>query len=273
MTDPAVWLDGRLVTPQAAGIDPRCRGLLFGMGIYETLAVRRGVPVALHPHLDRLAAGAAVLHLDVPPQAVLTDAITAVCRACGLAEARVRITLAAGPEGSSPAAFCMITAVPLVPPKPSAAVITVPWRRNERSPLAGIKFTACPDNLLAQRAALAAGADEAVFFNTRDELCEGAFSNVFLVRSGTVITPPLSSGCLPGTTREIVLDHCRREPIPCEEGTVTEVLPADEIFLTTSIRGIQPVHQFDGTSLPAPGPMTRRLQEICAPALGMELTR
>jgi branched-chain amino acid aminotransferase len=153
----------------------------------------------------------------------------------------------------------LVTATPVVASKPNSIVLTSSWRRNECSPLAGIKFTSCAENVLAQRAAIAAGADEAIFLNTRGHLCEGAFSNVFVVQSGTVLTPPLSSGCLPGVTREVVLELCQKRGIPCRE----EVLPCpapdsepDEVFLTSSIRGIQPISSWDGRCLPAPGGVT-----------------
>ncbi len=278
MTDPVVWLDGALLPQSAARVDPLSQGFLQGMGVYDTLLLRRGVTVAAGLHLARLASGAERLGLRVPPTESLSKAMADVSRANGLSDARLRITLAGGPwQGMLPPPdapqVCLITAAPLPPVKTHAAVMTSRWQRNENSPLAGIKFTACADSVLAQRAALAAGADEAIFLNTKGHLCEGAFSNVFIVRAGTVLTPPLSSGCLPGVTREIVIGICQEHGIPFRE----EEIPwpdgsgeADEVFLTSTIRGVQPVSLMDDRPLPAPGPVTEKILSLYAAWLDAE---
>ena len=281
MTDGIVWLNGALLDAKDARIDPRGQGLLFGLGVYDTLRTAGGQPLLLEEHRDRLADGAARLGLTAPGAGQLAAAIAGLLAANHLSDARIRITLAGGtlagmvPPPGAPQ-DCLITATPLSIIKPSAALITVPWRRNERSPLAGIKFTACAENVLAQRSALAAGADEALFLNTRDELCEGAFSNVFLVDDGSVVTPPLASGCLPGVTRGIVIELCREAGIPCWERPVSglSLFPAGpddystrcrrEVFLTSSIRGIQPVACLDDMRFTAPGSVTQRLQGLYA---------
>lgn len=264
MTDPPVWLNGALLPQSAARLDPLAQGVLYGLGVYDALLLHRGIPIAIERHASRLTDGANRLGLRCPETPALTEAVAAVSRACALTEARIRITLTAGAwQGPIAPAdvpqVCLITAQPITPAKPQAAILTSPWRRNERSPLAGIKFTACAENILAQRAALAAGADEALFLNTQDRLCEGAFSNVFHVRNGTVLTPPLSAGCLPGVTREIVLALCRENSIPAREEELFPHDVPDEIFLTSSIRGIQPVSRRDDHSFPAPGEITARL--------------
>src|SRR5690606_39426427 len=95
--------------------------------------------------------------------------------------------------------------VPPGPPRelpPASSVAVCPWARNDRSPLAGAKATSYGDNVVAARWAAERGCDEALFANTRDELCEGTGSNVFLVVDGLLRTPPLSSVCLAGVTRE-----------------------------------------------------------------------
>ncbi|HEX2749898.1 MAG TPA: aminotransferase class IV [Verrucomicrobiales bacterium] len=269
MTDPVVWLDGALRPQSAARVDPLSQGFLQGMGVYDTLLLRRGVVVAKEQHLARLAAGAALLGLRVPSSESLSKALADVSRANGLSDARLRITLTGGawqgilPPLNAPQ-VCLITALPLPPVKVCAVAVTSRWRRNENSPLAGIKFTACAENVLAQRAASAAGADEAIFLNTKRHLCEGAFSNVFLVRSGAVFTPPLSSGCLPGVTREIVIGICREHGIPLLEEEIPSTEEADEVFLTSTLRGVQPVGLMDQRPLPAPGPVTGGIMSLYA---------
>ena len=265
MTDPAVWLNGALVPQSAARLDPLAQAFLTGLGVYDTLLLRAGHPVFLTKHLRRLADGAARLDLPVPEAAVVESAIAALVSAHGLTEGRVRITLGAGPSPPDrPAAdenITLITLARLSPVKVSAALTITPFRRNEHSPLAGIKYTACAENVLAQRAAIAAGFDEALFLNTSGDVCEGAFSNVFLVCTGRVLTPPLTSGCLPGVMREVVLETCAARGIPAEEKPLAaaSLREADEIFVTSSIRGIQPVHRLDGRMLAAPGRITAAL--------------
>ncbi len=269
MSEP-VWLDGTLLPSCEARLDPLAHGFLFGAGVYDSLLLRNGVPVALDRHLVRLAAGAQRLGLPAPAAAMVRQAIAELAAAHRLQDARIRITLGAGPStGVQPAAegnITLITLAPLAPVKPTLAMTVPSWRRNELSPLAGIKFTTCAENLLAQREAMSAGFDEALFLNTAAQLCEGAFSNVFLVREGTVLTPSLKSGCLPGVTRGIVLELCRAAAIPCREEEIParEILPAEEMFITSSIRGVQPVHRLDGQHFPAPGPVTERIRSLYA---------
>src|SRR5436190_2410251 len=143
-TDPVVWLNGALLPLSQARLDPMARGFLHGMGVYDALLLHRGVPVALERHLARLAEGALRLGLTVPDTQSIVDAIAAVSEACHLLEAGIRITLAAGASQgivSPPDApmVCLITASAVGTAKPAAAVVTSSWRRNEFSPLAGIK--------------------------------------------------------------------------------------------------------------------------------------
>ena len=269
MTDPVVWMNGGVVSQSAARLDPLSQGFLHGVGVYDSLLLRAGRPVFLTRHLRRLADGAARLQLPAPDAVTVQSAITLLTEAHGLTEGRVRITLAAGASptmhpGPATNNITLITLAPLSPVKESAALTVTRFRRNEHSPLAGIKFTACADSILAQRAALAAGSDEALFLNNAGEVCEGAFSNIFLVIAGHVVTPPPASGCLPGVTREVVLELCASHGVPAEEKTLgtASLREAEEIFVTSSIRGIQPVHRLDDHALAAPGKITLQIKAL-----------
>lgn len=266
MTNGFVWLNGQLLPRQQAQVDALSQGFLYGAGIYDSLLLRHGAPVAFGKHLSRLTDGSRRLNLPPPDGNVLRAAIHALGTANGLTEARIRITLAAGASAtihSGPAdeVITLLTAATLSAPKASAALMTTPFRRNEFSPLSGVKYTACAETLIAQRAALAGGCDEALFLNTSGKLCEGAFSNVFLVHHGIVLTPPLSSGCLAGVTRAVVLELCGAHSIPSrEEDLLAPALDtADEVFLTSSIRGIQAVHAVNARTFPSPGALTQTL--------------
>jgi branched-chain amino acid aminotransferase len=146
---------------------------------------------------------------------------------------------------------------------PTAAIATVPWVRNERSPIAGVKSTSYAENAVALASARSRGATEAVLANTVGSLCEGTGSNVFVVIDGEVLTPPLTSGALNGVTRQLVLEWCN-DVVPLrEEALAYDVLhTADEVFLTSSTRDVQPVVRLvdpeRGRKLPA-GPITARV--------------
>ena len=255
-----VWVNGVLVDEGEAHVPALDHGITVGDGVFETMRTVDGVPFALDRHLARLHRSASGLGLCLPDRAVLERAVREVVAASGMEECRIRLTITAGagPLGSGRVdGDCTIVAAvaTLDPVDPVTDVITVPWVRNERSPLAGLKTTSYADNVVALARAKERGATEAIFANTRDELCEGTGTNVFVVVGGRLVTPPLSSGCLPGITRGLVLE--------CTDA-VEETLPydvlyeADELFLTSTLRQVQAVaHVDDHAVAAAPGPVTR----------------
>jgi len=238
-------------------------GFTVGDGVFETVAVTGGRPFALGRHLARLGRSAAALGLVVPlTERALRAVVDDVVAAAGLPAARLRITVTGGvtPLGSGRAEArptLVVTAGPLAPWPAETTAVTVPWPRNERSPVAGAKTTSYAENVVALAEARKVGASEALMANTRGELCEGTGTNVFVARDGELLTPPLLSGCLPGVTRALVL-----EVVP---GADEETLPmavldeADEVLLTSSTRDIQPLVALDGRPLPgASGPVARQ---------------
>jgi branched-chain amino acid aminotransferase len=264
-----VWIDGALREEAAARVSPFDHGLLVGDGVFETLRVYDGTPFAWRRHYERLVDSANALGLPAPDSATLRAAGDLVLDANGLRDARLRVTVTVGPaplgseRGEAPPTVIVAATEPRS--RPSAeSVVMVPWTRNERGATAGLKTISYAENVRALAYAHDHGASEAIFCNTRDELCEATGSNVFVVTDGTVWTPPADSGCLLGVTRALTIDLCAAEGIPCEE---LRVLPdvlrhADEAFLTSSTREIQPISAVDGGMLPAaPGAVTARLAD------------
>jgi branched-chain amino acid aminotransferase len=264
-----VWVDGELRPEDEARISPFDHGLLTGDGVFETLRVYGGVPFAWTRHLQRLARSAEGLGLTLPPAATLRRASAGVLTANGLDEARLRITVTGGPAplGSDrgearPTALVAASTLPERPPV--TPVATVPWSRNEGGALAGLKTISYGENVRALAYAADRGAGEAIFPNTRGNLCEGTGTNVFLVTSGTLVTPPESSGCLLGVTRALVLELSGSLGLDAAETDVplSALSEAEEAFITSSTREIQPVSAVDGRPLPAaPGPVTAKLAE------------
>ena len=135
----------------------------------------------------------------------------------------------------------------------SAALTTVPWPRNERSAVAGAKTTSYAENVVALAYAKERGSAEALFLDTRGNLCEGTGSNVFVVLGGRILTPALSTGCLAGVTRGLVVEWSAAVEAELPAAVLDE---ADEVFITSSTRDVQSVHAVDGRTYPAPGLLT-----------------
>lgn len=258
-SDPAVFSrffihNGVLHDTGAEVVSVNDGALVRGQGAFETIAAYHGRLFLAAEHLGRLRRAAEMLDLDCPPDSDLLDTMDILVTANqlgSLARARVRLTLTA-PVTDGPS--WLVEAGPPPAHPETARVITIPFTRNERSALAGLKTINYGENVVALRLARAAGADEALFGNTRDELCEGTWSNVFLHRDGTWLTPPLSSGCLPGVTRALVLELFRGLGVPVKEVVIplSDLPLAEGAFLTSSLREIQPVSAIDGRELPEP---------------------
>jgi branched-chain amino acid aminotransferase len=269
-----VWLDGELVDSTAARISPFDHGLLTGDGVFETLKVCGGAPFAARRHLERLVRSAAGMRLSPPDGSLLRAAMDAVVEANSVGDGRLRITVTGGPAplGSDRGDTrpTVIVAATEMSPWPSTADVAVaPWPRNERGALTGLKTVSYGENVVALHWARDRGASEAIFGNLGDDLCEGTGSNVFVGLGGRLHTPPLSSGCLGGVTRELVMELV---PVVEERLPLSALADADEAFLTSSTREVQPVRAVDGKALAgAPGPLTAAAASAFADLVARDL--
>jgi branched-chain amino acid aminotransferase len=255
-----IWVNGRLLDGDEPAITVSDHGLLVGDGVFETAKVLDGRAFALTRHLRRLRRSAAGLGLDLPlDDDALAAAIDEVIGANqpGVGRLRITVTGGPGPLGSArgPDGPTVVLATgPAGTWPPSAEVVVVPWPRNERSPVAGLKTTSYAENVVALAYASERGAGEALFANLAGDLCEGTGSNVFVVLDGRLVTPPLSSGCLAGVTRELVLEVTDAVEADVPLGDLARV---EEAFLTSSTRDVQPISAVDSRALPrCPGPLT-----------------
>ncbi|HWC69446.1 MAG TPA: aminotransferase class IV [Acidimicrobiales bacterium] len=262
------WVDGEIVEPGATAFRPEDKGLV-GDGVFEAIKVLDGQPFALRRHLERLLVSARPLGLPVDLDVVRAGVAAVLATDVGRGpRSWLRITVTAGPagmaKGAAPTApTVMVATAPMAPWGPSANAVVVPWCRNERGALAGLKTLSYLENGLALRHALSHGADEGIFPNTLGNLCEGSGTNVFVAHEGRLVTPPLGAGCLAGVTRGLLLEWL---PEIEEADLPVEVLGScTEAFLTSTSRDVHPIGAIDGRRLPwVPGPLTLRAMAVFA---------
>lgn len=251
-----VYLNGKLLAEAEARISPFDHGLTTGDGVFETLRIYEGRAFAIRRHWERLKRSATALGIDAPELGSLREGIEQVIAANQTGGGRLRITLTAGPaplgseKGEAPATL-LLASSPMPTISEWAKLVVVPYRRNEQGALSGHKSTSYGENVVALARAKHEGGTEAIFGNTSGELCEGSGSNIFLVEDGTVLTPPLSSGCLPGITRALVLELCQQLSIPFREEPIPlkALNEGREAFLTSTLKEVQPVVSVDGKAL------------------------
>lgn len=253
------WINGELLPdPSAPALGVTDHGFTVGDGVFEAIKVVDGRPFALTRHLERLARSAAGLGLPELDDDAVRRGVAAVLDGQDLPLGRLRITFTGGPaplgsgRGDEPPTL-VVVADAMAPSPATTRVATVPWPRNERGALAGLKTTSYAENVVALAHARERGATEAVFANLAGHLCEGTGSNVFYVVDGELRTPTLAAGCLAGVTRALVLEWSGAVEV---DEPIAVLERASEIFLTSTTRDVQGVSAWDERELPAPGPVT-----------------
>jgi branched-chain amino acid aminotransferase len=258
------WVNGSLLpTADAPAIPVSDHGFTVGDAVFEAVKVIDGRPFALSRHLDRLAFSARGLGLPGPRPDEIRRAVEELLAREHLTRGRLRITYTGGaaPLGSGRgdgAPTLVVVAAPLPPAATEVTVVTVPWPRNERGAVAGLKTTSYAENVVALAYAAERNASEAIFGNLAGNLCEGTGSNVFYVVDGELRTPTLASGCLAGITRGLLVEWLDVR----EVDEPLEVLSrAEEVFLASTTRDVQAVRRCDDRELGEPGPVTVQAAE------------
>ena len=271
------WCNGEWMEAGEFSLPPTDRGVILGLALFETMLAVDGRPKFTGEHLARWKQSCDRLGWAFP-DIDLAGIGSELLRKNGLApgRGRLRLTMTAGSgsifdKAAGTDAKTWITATPVeIPPKSIEAMVS-PWKRNASSPLAGLKTASYAENILALDHARDAGFGETIFFNTEGRLCEAATSNVFLVRGKQILTPSLESGCLPGVARSVVIRLIRSSGRECLETPLEEMDlgNADEIFLTSAIRGPVPVSRLDDRKFhatpTADSIRARWMDEICRP--------
>jgi branched-chain amino acid aminotransferase len=269
---PTIWMNGRLTEPEAARVSVFDHGLLYGDGVFEGIRFYERRPFRLDAHLARLERSSAAIALSLPySRAALAAAIDEVIAASGAADGYIRLLVTRGPgelgldPRSCKAATTVLMAAPLrVFERTGVAVIVASTRQAPADVVdARIKSLNYMNRLLAKLEAIRAQADEAFMLNSRGHLAEGTTDNAFLVRDGTLLTPPASDGALEGITRSEVLAIAGSLRIPAQEcslGTY-DLYAADEAFLVGTAAEMVAIRSIDGRLLRAcPGPVFQRIQ-------------
>ena len=269
-----VFLNDKLVDTDKAGISVTDSRFLYGAGLFETMRSCDGVVFSLKDHLDRLFFSAGALSINnTYSREYITDAIYEVLKANNLTDARLRLTLTGGPMSESEEerrSTLLIAASKLqsYPPeyyKNGVLVILSPFRQNTAEPIYGHKTTSYFSRMLALKSAHQKRAAEALWFTVDSRLAEGCISNVFLVKDSILYTPPIVTPVLAGVSRKTVFQLALKNSIEFVEKNlyISDLLDADEIFLTNVIMQIMPVCRVENHSVGSgkPGPVTVKLQE------------
>lgn len=275
-----ISLNGVRTPPDQATLSVFDRGFLFGDAIYEVICTHGGRPFLLGAHLDRLEASGAAIGLDVAAmraglEAEIQGLVADAQRSPDAPELYIRIMITGGhsPDFNLLSAQGPPLQVVLVKPLPAwderlfSEGMTLRSVRPEE--IVGriapwVKSNNRQANVMAHRLAREAGFDDALFVDPEGNVTEGPTWNLFAVHEGRVTTPPIEGGLLPGITRQTVLDLGPKLGIEIREAllSIERALASDELFVTSTTRGLMPVKALDGQLLaPVPGPLTQRLRQ------------
>jgi branched-chain amino acid aminotransferase len=291
--DTRIYVDGRITPPGEAVVPVLDHGVLFGDSVYEVLWWHRGGLVQEADHLDRLEESAARLYMDLQlTRAELVQAVERTLEAAGAtseddAYVRLIVTRGVGPLGLDfsgvPRRSLLVIVAPAARPSLEARrrgirVALVPRRRTNPQALdPRAKTGNYLNNVLALHEARLRGADDALMLNDAGEVTEATTANAYVVRRRRLVTPPLEAGILKGTTRTRVLALCAEHGVEASEETVrpADLAEADEVFLSSSVKGILPVAFIDGRPVGAgrAGPLSLEIHAWFEAAADREVER
>ncbi|RKY35993.1 MAG: branched-chain amino acid aminotransferase [Candidatus Omnitrophota bacterium] len=264
-----IYLDGDLVDKDAAKISVFDHGLLYGDGVFEGIRSYNNVVFKLNEHISRLYESAHTIMLKIPlSKTQMSEAVIKTLQENGLKDAYIRliVTRGVGDLGldprkcRKPSVIIIADKIVLYPEKfyeQGLKIITVPTTRNLAEALnPRIKSLNYLNNVLAKIEAVNAGYEEAIMLNSLGFVAECTGDNLFIIKKGTVYTPPQSMGILLGITRDVVIDLARKLHISVKEQILTryELFNADEAFLTGTAAEIIPVVCIDGRQIGSGSP-------------------
>jgi branched-chain amino acid aminotransferase len=265
-----VFHNGRLQPVEDVRLSPGQAGLLGGWGLFTTIRIIAGVPFAFERHWQRLARDAERTRCPFPfHEETVREQLGEVLRANEVREGCARIYAIYNQFGlwrsdeTFPPADLLMYSSDLPAHRDRARLKLSEHGRHAASPLTGVKVTSWLNNLWSLQEAQQAGFDEVLLLNERGEVSECTAANIFCAREGRVFTPPLSSGCLAGITRSILLEIGPKLGIPVEERTLfpADLYAADEVFISSTNRNVIPATELEGRELKAPkAPLVTKLE-------------
>ena len=249
--------NGRIRSSTDNVLAPGQLGLLAGWGVFTTIRVTDGVLFAWDRHWSRMTHDAALMHVPMPDPAAVQKDLVRLVEANGKPTCTLRLVVIRNGgglwEGPSRGTACDVVAMTadLKDWGDSARLTVQPYARYAASEFAGCKINSWSMNLTWLESAVRRGFDETILLNERGEVSELTSANIFAATGPDVWTPPLSSGCLPGITRELLLSEVQAPGFTVREGilTVEDLYQADEVFITSSTRDLLAVAQIDGRAV------------------------
>jgi branched-subunit amino acid aminotransferase/4-amino-4-deoxychorismate lyase len=255
---PVIYLNKTMVEATKARVAPVSSAMLYGRGVFTTLAVYNSEPFLWPKHWNRLATHATRLDVDHTgcTEKNVGDALRKLIAVNQVNQGRARVIMLARSgrdiwktklTGTKKTDLLIMTGDPQRVSQNGLSLAVSPYRTNTVSPLSGIKSLNYLDHVLSWEEAQRRDFDEAVVLNERGEIVSATTGNLFWAKNGTLHTPALSTGALAGITRECVIDIANKHFIPLLEGIyeMPDLTDADEIFLTSSSLGVAPVTTFD----------------------------
>jgi 4-amino-4-deoxychorismate lyase len=255
---PVIYLNRTMVEATKARVAPVSSAMLYGRGVFTTVAIYGGQPFLWPAHWERLHDNARRLNIDCSgfSEASVGESLQKLIAVNRVGNGRARVILLArsgrdfwrvGRPGGRQTDLLIMTADQQKVREAGLTLAVSPYRFNTSSPLAGIKTLNYLDHVLSWEEAQAREFDEAVMLNERGEIVSATMANLFWVKEGTVHTPTVSAGIYPGVTRAAVLDLANKQFIPVLEGVfeLGDLTEADEIFLTSASLGVAIVTTFD----------------------------
>ncbi len=242
------------------------RSLFYGEGLFETFRYKGRLPVLLEKHFERMENGASMLKIPFPDREYLIELIREAISESGISDAYIKICLLSqGPSSffeTADISQVLVIVKKYAPSKQSVKLKVNSFRRISDSPLVKIKSTNYLENILARRAALTSGFDEALFINEKGEVAECSTGNIFWFKNETLFTPSKDCGLLNGTTRALVLRFIADYDINLTEGEflLDDLIGADFVFVTNSLIGCVPVFAIEGNFFNVEHPFFLKIQ-------------
>ncbi len=271
---PVIYLNKSMVEATKARVAPVSSAMLYGRGVFTTVAIYHSEPFLWSKHWQRLTTHAQKLAVDYTgcTEKGVGDALRKLIAVNQVKEGRARVIMLARSgrdiwktksPGTKKTDLLIMTGDPQKVSANGLSLAVSPYRVNTLSPLSGIKSLNYLDHVLSWEEAQSRDFDEAVVLNERGEIVSATTANLFWAKNGTIHTPTLSTGALAGITRESVIEIANKHFIPLLEGIyeMTDLTDADEIFLTSSSIGVAPVTTFDFRRYTVDGSLTTTIKQ------------